>query len=115
MDFPPDWESGISASETRGHREGGRTIAVHSVAILPTYQGRGFGVTLCKAYTQRMETAGISDRIALLAHDHLLEFYQKSGYQHKGKSDTKFGGGGWNDMACLSKFKSCIERVKLRR
>ena len=101
MDFPPDWESGVSASDNRGHQDGGRTIAIHSIAILPQFQGSGLGTTICKAYTQRMETAGISDRIALLAHDRLVGFYQKAGYEHKGKSDVRFGGGGWNDMACL--------------
>ena len=108
MDFPPDWESGISASDARGHQEGGRSIAVHSVAILPQYQGRGLGSTIFKAYTQRMETAGISDRIALLAHDHLIGFYQKVGYDNKGKSGVTFGGGGWNDMACLLDFMSYL-------
>lgn len=101
MDFPPDWQSGVSKSEIRGHQDGGRTIAVHSVAILPEYQGRGLGIVICKAYTQRMETAGIGDRIALLAHDHLVNFYRKSNYQDRGRSEAKFGGGGWNDMASL--------------
>jgi len=76
-------------------------IAVHSVAILPEYQGRGLGIVIRKAYTQRMETAGIGDRIALLAHDHLVNFYRKSNYQDRGRSEAKFGGGGWNDMASL--------------
>ena len=109
MDFPPDWQSGVSPSETRGQQDGGRTIAVHSVAILPEYQGRGLGRTICKAYTQRMETAGIGDRIALLAHDHLIAFYQKSGYKNQGKSEVKFGGGNWSDMASLSRlsFELC--------
>ncbi len=101
MDFPSDWQSGVSTSEIRGHQDGGRTIAVHSVAILPEYQGRGLGIVICKAYTQRMETAGIGDRIALLAHDHLVNFYRKSNYQDRGRSEAKFGGGGWNDMASL--------------
>lgn len=98
MEFPPDWQSNTSTVETRGHRDGGRTIAVHSVAILPAYQNRGLGKTIVRSHTQRMETSGIGDRIALLAHDPLVGFYEKAGFENKGKSDAKFGGGGWNDM-----------------
>lgn len=47
---------------------------------------------------QRMETSGIGDRIALLAHDELLKFYENSGFRDRGKSKVQFGGGSWNDM-----------------
>lgn len=103
MDFPPNWQSGTSESETRGHCNSGRTIAVHSVAILPAYQNRGLGKTIVKAHAQRMETSGVGDRIALLAHDPMVSFYEKASFENKGKSDAKFGGGGWNDMVrCLT-------------
>ena len=51
-----------------------------------------------KSYQQRMETSGIADRIALLAHDHLVKMYEAMGYEHRGKSDVNFGSGGWNDL-----------------
>ena len=53
---------------------------------------------MLKSYVQRMETAGIGDRIILLAHDELIKFYESSGFQDQGPSEVKFGGGGWNDM-----------------
>lgn len=52
-----------------------------------------------------METAGIADRIALLAHGNLIDFYQKTGFENKGQSEVTFGGGGWNDMVGLLHFK----------
>lgn len=54
-----------------------------------------------KSYEQRMETSGIADRIALLAHDHLLKMYEGMGFEVRGKSDVNFGGGGWNNLVRL--------------
>ena len=59
-----------------------------------------------RSYNQRMETSGVADRIALLAHDHLVGMYKDLGFQDKGKSEVRFAGGGWNslvsEMASLS-------------
>ena len=51
-----------------------------------------------KSYQQRMETSGIADRIALLAHDHLVQMYEGLGFEAKGKSGVRFAGGGWNSL-----------------
>lgn len=98
MEYPPDWRAGPSSSERRGHQEHGRTIAVHSLAALPEFEGRGLGKLVMKSYMQRMEASGIADRIALLAHDHLAKYYEVLGFRNSGKSEATFGGGGWNGM-----------------
>lgn len=69
MDYPKDWQSENPQPSKLGHMEAGRTIAMHSVAILPAFQGRGIGRTLMMCYMQTMNGAGIADRLALLAHD----------------------------------------------
>ncbi len=69
MGYPEDWESPKPASSQLGHHEAGRTIVLHSVAILPAFQGRGLGRILMMAYMQQMNGAGIADRLALIAHD----------------------------------------------
>ncbi|KAF7845871.1 hypothetical protein BT93_L0231 [Corymbia citriodora subsp. variegata] len=102
MALPPDWEeSGTlahSPDPSLGHKEEGRTVCIHSLAVLPAYQGRGLGTMLMKAYIQRIEQSGAADRIALLAHDELVNFYAKLGFEVKGPSKATFGGGGWVDM-----------------
>lgn len=101
MDYPQDWEaphSSPASPSTVGHQEAGRTIVIHSVAILPSYQGRGLGRILVLAYMQQMNGAGIADRLALLAHDHKIGWYEKLGFTNQGKSGVTFGGGGWHDM-----------------
>jgi predicted N-acetyltransferase YhbS len=83
---------------TVGHREEGRTICIHSLAVLPAYQRRGLGKTLMKAYLQRMETQGVADRAALIAHQELIPYYEALGFESLGASRAQFAGGGWFDM-----------------
>ena len=53
-----------------------------------------------------METSGIADRIALLAHEHLVRMYEGMGFEDRGKSNVKFGGGGWTDLVSLVNLES---------
>ena len=69
MGVPEDWDSPHQKPSKLGHQEAGRTIVVHSVAILPSFQGRGIGRVLMMAYMQQMNGAGIADRLALIARD----------------------------------------------
>lgn len=69
MDYPRDWETASTVDNKAGHQEDGRTICVHSLAVLPEYQGTGIGRTIMMAYMQQMNGAGIADRLALIAHD----------------------------------------------
>ena len=98
MGMPRSPQSGPTMADTPGHHENGRTIAVHSLGVLPEFQRKGLGKTVMKSYIQRMESSGISDRIALLAHDNLINFYESLGFDNRGKSDVGFGGGGWTNM-----------------
>lgn len=115
MDYPKDWDSAHPQPSTLGHQEGGRTIVIHSVAILPGFQERGLGQTLTKAYVQQMSGAGIADKLVLIAHDvsllssdcqfrilnhfkHKAQWYEKLGFVNKGKSKAQFGDGGWFDL-----------------
>jgi ribosomal protein S18 acetylase RimI-like enzyme len=79
MGIPEDWDSPHPKPSKLGHQEAGRTIVIHSVAILPAFQGRGLGRVLMMAYMQQMNGAGIADRLALISHD--VSF--KAGYLHK--------------------------------
>lgn len=96
----------------RGHNEAGRTLAVHSLAVLPSYQKEKLGTTLMKAYVQRMVESDVADRISILTYDELTGFYEKLGFEKRGKSDTQYGGGNWTNMVseCLNEacgFGTC--------
>ena len=99
MDFPPDYVTHPRAfDDERGHREDGRTICIHSFGVLTAYQRKGLGKVLMKSYQQRMETSGMADRIALLAHQPLVGMYTEMGFENRGRSAARFGGGGWTDL-----------------
>ncbi|CAD6568786.1 MAG: hypothetical protein ASARMPREDX12_001839 [Alectoria sarmentosa] len=98
MDIAPNWKANPSNTSIHGHREDGRTIAIHSLSVLPAFQGKGLGKTTMRSYQQRMETSGVANRIALLAHDHLVNMYEGMGFEGKGKSDVRLAGGGWNSL-----------------
>jgi len=59
---------------------------------------------LLKSYIQRIESAGLADRIAIISHEPLVGFYESFGFESKGQSKVQFGGGGWTDM--VLEFKS---------
>ncbi|KAF5094985.1 hypothetical protein D0Z00_003314 [Geotrichum galactomycetum] len=86
------------SNDPRGHHEEGRTIAIHSVVVDPDYQGQAIGTTLLNDYIQRMSTLKHADRFALLAHERLIPFYERVGFESKGVSECKFSGGGWYDL-----------------
>lgn len=101
MKIPASANSGVSEGAAIGHQEDGRTIAIHSLAVLPDYQKKGLGTILMKDYIQRMVESETADRIAILTYGHLVRWYQETfGFQRKGESGTTFGGGEWVDMVC---------------
>ncbi|KAK5167185.1 uncharacterized protein LTR77_007916 [Saxophila tyrrhenica] len=95
MSIPATYPASFSGV---GHNEAGRTVCIQSLAVLPQYQRRGLGTTLMKAYLQRMESHAIGDRVALLAHEGMVGFYEGLGFVRQGESEASFGGGGWVDM-----------------
>lgn len=109
MEIPSDWQSRPTSGEddAKGHKENGRTLALHSLAVLPAFQNQGLGKIIIKSYMQRMSTSGVADRIALLAHDELVKYYERFGCVNNGKSEVTFGGGGWNILVRLVNIHRC--------
>lgn len=110
MEMPQNWQPSaanevvVVDGEVIGNDQNGRSVAVHSLAIVPEYQGKGIGRALMDAYIQYIKSAAVSaDRIVIIAHDHLIQFYESIGFRTQGPSSCHFGGGGWCDMVCLTK------------
>ena len=112
---PKDSTQGLpkadQSNDTPGHHTLGRTITIHSVCVLPQFQGCGLGKMVLRSYIQRMETSGIADRAALLAHPELIPWYMGLGFQNRGASKVQFGGGGWHDLVrgIFSRSKPFVE------
>ena len=69
MDYPRNWRTERAGASDVGHKESGRTICLHSLAVHPKLQGCGLGKLLMKAYLQQVKNAGLADRISLLAQE----------------------------------------------
>lgn len=104
MGLPSDWQSSTPAPSNLGHKPHGRTLMVHSLAVLPDYQGKGVGTLLMSGFIKRMREAKIADRIALLAEDGLVPFYDSLGFDDLGESAATFGGIRWKDMVLCPKI-----------
>lgn len=101
--MPKGWVSSTEVVKVGGQVIGndaeGRSIGVHGLVIVPEYQGKGLGRDLMAYYIEYARTLGQSaDGIAIIAHDHLLKFYESFGFKNLGPSSCDFGGGGWYEM-----------------
>lgn len=108
MTLPSNWRENKltipkeSGTELPGHQDRGATIALHSLAVSPKHQRKGLGTTLLKSYISRIKDAQTAERIALLAHKPMVEFYKRFGFKDMGESDVTFGGGAWQEMVSSS-------------
>lgn len=99
MKAPSQWRQHPLKEAHLGHKEHGRTVAIHSLCVLPDYQNCGLGNTILKAYTQRISSSEIADHISLLTYERLVPFYTEHQFTDDGKSKVQYGGGNWIDMS----------------
>lgn len=70
MAYPQNWrDSEASKGSPLGHQEDGRTVCLHSLAVIPEMQGSGLGKLIVSAYLGAMRESGLCDRVALLCQD----------------------------------------------
>ena len=70
MAYPQNWrDSEASRGSPLGHQEDGRTVCLHSLAVMPEVQGSGLGKLVVSAYLRAMRESELCDRVALLCQD----------------------------------------------
>lgn len=70
MAYPKEWRNrSTRAAQEVGHQEGGKTVGVHSLAVLPRVHRCGIGQMIMKAYLDQMRNCGLVDRVALICQD----------------------------------------------
>lgn len=112
--MPKNWQSPASNDEDEtcvvdgqviGNDKNGRNVAVHSLAVVPEFQRKGVGRALMNEYIRYMRGFSVSvDGIVIIAHGHLIRFYESCGFENLGPSPCAFGGGGWYDMVSIVLF-----------
>jgi GNAT superfamily N-acetyltransferase len=105
MALPPHWnDPNVPKDPKLGHKSAGRTAMMHSLAVLPAYQGKGVGSTLLKNYIQLLEGSANYDRLAIIADASHVNYYEQRGFTNLGKSKAGFGGVEWFDLVSGSKM-----------
>ena len=108
MKMPEEWNGShdtvIVDGEVIGNDPAGQFIGVHSVAVRTEYQKGGFGRALMKEYAQYVRRSISAQSVVIIAHGHLLGFYESVGFKNLGPSPCAFAGGGWFDMVSQMVF-----------
>ena len=107
MEMPKQWNGNKNVIKVDGQVIGndaeGHFIGVHSLAVRPQFQGKGLGRALMNEYIKYAgESIDSAQSVVIIAHDHLIKFYESFGFKNLGPSPCAFGGGGWYDMVSLS-------------
>lgn len=91
----------VGPAEKHTRTRNGRTVCLQVLAIAPKYQRTGLGRKLLTEYLHRLDELGSTDgldSVCLLAHDHLVPYYESFDFVNCGPSKCTFGDGGWNDL-----------------
>lgn len=88
----------VNKSDKRGHQETGRFIGIHAVAIHPDFQRMGLGFVMLKDYVQSLFSLQTADGISIIVHDKYVSFYERNGFENRGKSECQYAGSTWLDM-----------------
>ena len=59
------------------HEMNGPTVAVHTLCVQPAWRAKGLGTIILKEFIQRADAKNGVERIALIAHDKLVPFYER--------------------------------------
>jgi GNAT superfamily N-acetyltransferase len=96
------------------HEPNGPTVGLHSLCVHPGWRAKGLGTRILREYVRRIGNEKGVKRIALIAHDELVPFYERSpsaynrstncrvGFVNQGVSESKHGGITWYN--CVYSF-----------
>jgi GNAT superfamily N-acetyltransferase len=64
-----------------GHEPHGSTVGLHTLCVHPGWRAKGLGTRILKEYLKRMESEKGVERVALIAHDELVPFYERCSFR----------------------------------
>lgn len=79
------------------HKPDGDYQTVFGLDVLPEYRNQGIAEKLLNKLIELSKERGKKGMI-LTCKDHLVHYYSKFGFEHKGVSASSHGGAKWNDM-----------------
>lgn len=91
------WVQDFMFHGSKGFDPNGKHEALLSLAILPAYQGQGYGRALMQQMIQDCQDRG-QKSVALTCLKELIPYYERMGYQLAQASDSQHGGQTWYDL-----------------
>ncbi len=77
----------------------GKHIMILGLDVLPEYRRQGLGREIVYQYCRRERAKG-REMLCLTCLEHLVEMYEKFGFEDRGKADSTWGGEEWHEMTC---------------
>lgn len=88
--------------DTSLHKPNGDYQTVFGLNVLPEYRRNGVAAKLITYFIKISKERGRKG-IVLTCKDHLINYYEKFGFEFQGVSASTHGGAKWNDMILLFK------------
>ncbi len=79
------------------HQPEGKYQTIFGLAVAEEYQGLGYASQLLEYFNELSKSRNHSG-VVLTCKKHLVEFYEKLGFQNQGLCDSKHGGTSWYKM-----------------
>jgi len=86
------------------HVPGSTSVCIHSVCISPQHRRKRVGLHLLQEYILRLEASTRDnesqayERVLLITHKNLRDFYERAGFEWLGESSVVHGSKPWFEM-----------------
>lgn len=80
-----------------GHDPAGKNMVVFALAVLPEFQRQGIAGRLMRTFAEEARRQG-KENILLMCKRHLIQYYERMGFEHIGLSKSTHGGAEWHEM-----------------
>ena len=80
-----------------GHDPAGKNMVVFALAVLPDFQKQGIARALMSRFVGEARERG-KGNILLMCKQHLIDYYERMGFDHSGLSKSTHGGAEWHQM-----------------
>jgi predicted N-acetyltransferase YhbS len=89
--------SGEELKQLIGHDPAGKNMVVFALAVLPDFQKQGIASQLMSTFVEEARQRGM-ENVLLMCKQHLINYYERMGFDHIGLSKSNHGGAEWHEM-----------------
>jgi len=80
------------------HEEKGTSVCIHSVCVDVPYRRKGVALKILEEYSKRLSEDPSIHRLLLIAHEELVQLYERAGFEYRGKSSVEHGSRLWFEL-----------------